>query len=124
MTDVPLRDHVERLLLEHNRYHESEKEASQRALEEALTEVQRRLGELNQLRMEVTTDRSQFVQRVAFEAKLDASDKEVRLLRNEIGALSEAMARLAGRQAAYAVMLAIALVVVPLILQLVLKQNP
>lgn len=118
---VNLRDYLERRFMDHMELHASEKESQQRAIGEALVEVQRRLAELNQLRAEVTEDRAQFVQNTAFDARADAVDKDLRQIRAEINTINESMARLSGRQAAYTAVLGVALVLVPLGMQLLLK---
>lgn len=113
-TAVSLRDFFERLFQEHAHLHESERKANQLALNNAHSEIDRRLEALNELRSEVTKDRDQFVQRGTFETKIEAMDKEVRILRDE-------MIGQRGRQAAYGVILGIISIVAPIAITLLLN---
>lgn len=113
---ISLQDYFERLLVEHGHLHASEREANQAALRNARSEIDRRLEALNELRSEVTKDRAQFVRTEVFEAKIEALAKDVRLLRDE--ALSER-----GRRAAYAVVLGVVAVVVPIAIQIILNRG-
>lgn len=68
----------------HLREHERDEEAHQRqhesdakAIELAVSNVDRRLGELNQLRSEVTTDRNQFLTRVEYNARHETLEGRV-----------------------------------------------
>lgn len=67
---VALKEYVERILEEQCLRNKVQLEATERALLLATRELERRLGELNQLRAEVTSDRSQFVQRSIYEHHL------------------------------------------------------
>lgn len=67
---VALKEYVERILEEQCLRNKVQLEATERALLLATREMERRLGELNQLRSEVTSDRSQFVQRAIYEHHL------------------------------------------------------
>jgi vacuolar-type H+-ATPase subunit E/Vma4 len=67
-----LREH-ERDQKAHQRQHESDA----KAIELAVSNVDRRLGELNQLRSEVTTDRNQFLTRVEYNARHETLEGRV-----------------------------------------------
>jgi len=116
MTTVPLREYFERLFIEHEKTHVRDHEATLRALGEAREHIEQRLQALNELRAEVTEDRGQLVQRTTFDAKTEAQDKELRLLRDDTAAIRAELANQRGRQAAYAAVLAIGLVVVPFVI--------
>lgn len=115
------RVYFERLVAEHGGQHAREREAAQRAIDEARARVEQRLQALNELRAEVTEDRGQLVQRTAFDAKTDAADKERGQLRDELAAIRADLANQRGRQAAYAVVLTIALVIIPVLIQFLLR---
>jgi chromosome segregation ATPase len=128
---VSLRDHFERLLsdqrryferllAEHEAHHNRDRDANNRALEEARERIDSRLTQLNELRNEVTTDRGQLVQRSTFDARMDAADKDRQNLRDEVSGVRAELANQRGRQAAYAAVLAVALVVVPILVQILL----
>jgi len=63
-SDVSLREYVERIFIGHDEKHGAE----QRVHENEQNELDRRLGELNQLRDEVLTDRARFITREVNEA--------------------------------------------------------
>lgn len=72
---VALREYVERILEEQCLRNQVRLDATDRALELARRELERRLGELNQLRAEVTSDRSQFVQRAIYDHHLSTTNE-------------------------------------------------
>jgi hypothetical protein len=122
---VPLREHLERLLADqskyferlltdHDRHHDRDREATNRAIDEARDRIDTRLGQLNELRSEVTKDRGLLVQRNLFDARMEAQD-------TAIDNIAKEQASQRGRQAAYAIVLGIALVLVPLIIQLLIR---
>ena len=113
---VSLQEYFERLIVEHNHLHVSEREASQTALAVARSEIDRRLAALNELRDEVTKDRSQFVRVDVFEARIEAISKDVRLLRDDT--IAER-----GRRAAYAIVLGILAVATPIVVQIILNRG-
>jgi len=120
---VSLREHIERLLAEHERRHELDRDATLRALEEARRIIDERLEALNELRREVTEDRGQLVQRTLFDEKVKTMDADRQLLRDELSAIRSELANQRGRQAAYAAVLATALIVVPILVQILLGRG-
>lgn len=75
-----LKEHFqERFTAAHER-HDAEVAAMQTALDVYRGEMERRLGELNQLRKEVTDDREQFVRREMYEPAIKEMVKEVNSL--------------------------------------------
>jgi hypothetical protein len=64
---VYLKEYVEKLLAGHERELVLRMKAMERALDLARDEVSRRLGELNQLRGEVISDREQFVMKTIYQ---------------------------------------------------------
>jgi hypothetical protein len=69
VSDVPLRDYIENILLEHDRRADARMNAMDRAVELARLDLSRRLGELNELREELLEDRSQFITRDVYDAR-------------------------------------------------------
>jgi hypothetical protein len=116
------RNYFEQRLKEHEAHHDRDREANNRAIEEARNRIDSRLQALNELRAEVTEDRGQLVQRGVFDSRMTSADKDRALIRDEVGLIREELARQKGRQAAYAAILAIALVVVPVLVQFLLRQ--
>lgn len=113
---VSLQEYFERLIVEHGHLHVSEREASQTALAAARAEIDRRLAALNELRDEVTKDRSQFVRVDVFDAKIEALSKDVRLLRDDT--IAER-----GRRAAYTIVLGVLAVATPIVVQILLNRG-
>jgi hypothetical protein len=66
---IYLKEYVERLLAGHERELVLRMAAMEKALDLARLEVDRRLGELNKLRAEVTADREQFVIKALYEVR-------------------------------------------------------
>jgi chromosome segregation ATPase len=128
---VSLRDHLERLLAdqrsyferllaEHEAHHNRDREANERALDEARVRMEQRLGALNELRQEVTEDRGQLVQRSTFEARMEAADKDRGVIRDDLASMRTEVSNMRGRQAAYAAMVGVAIILVPVLIQLFL----
>ena len=115
------RSYFERLLSEHEAHHDRDRDANNRALAEARERVEQRLSALNELRAEVTEDRGQLVQRTAFDTRTEAVDKDLKALREDIGSIRQELANQRGRSAAYAVVLGLAVVLVPVLLQFLLR---
>jgi hypothetical protein len=67
--DVPLREHIEAMLANHQRAHNVQHAAQEEARKEAQADIQRRLEGLNELRGEVTKDRSQFMRLDVYEQR-------------------------------------------------------
>ena len=67
------------------RAHRREHDADQRALDLAVAGIDRRLDELNQLRKEVITDRSQFVLHGGYESDIQALKVEFRGRNDALG---------------------------------------
>ena len=72
---VALKEYVERILAEQCLRNQIRADATDRALQIATRDLERRLGELNQLRSEVTSDRIQFVQRTIYEHHLNTTSE-------------------------------------------------
>jgi predicted nucleic acid-binding Zn-ribbon protein len=117
---VPMLYYLERLLHEHEVHHDRDREAGQRAVDEARNRVDARLAQLNELRREVTEDRGQLVQRVLFDTRMSSADHERGELKDDLADLRSELANMRGRQAAYASVLAVAIVIVPFLIQLLL----
>ncbi len=81
--DVPLRDYIERLFVEHQRAHTVEHASIEEARREAADDIKRRLGELNQLRSEVVQDRAQFLRSDVYDQKHDALQARVTKLEQQ-----------------------------------------
>jgi len=93
-------------------YHELEREATLRALEEARRVLERELRALNELRQEVTDDRGQLVQQATYDAKMDAVATDFKTIRDDLGAIRQQQANQQGRQATWMVVLTITLALV------------
>jgi len=63
------------------------------------------------------------VQRTLFDEKVKTMDADRQLLRDELSAIRSELANQRGRQAAYAAVLAIALIVVPILVQILLGRG-
>lgn len=77
MSDVTLKEHIEALLREKICRLEQRMDAMDEALELATREKDRRLGELNNLRREVMSDRSQFVRSDVYGPRHDQLDAQL-----------------------------------------------
>jgi len=82
MNDVPLREHVRELMLEREKAQNATFQATLRETELKSMEVERRLGQLNELRNEVLTDRARFIERTEV-------DLQLKNIREKIESLSE-----------------------------------
>jgi len=71
---VLLREHIDRIMAEKDKYYELCFRQAQEALILSKRELDRRLEELNELRKSVEKDRSQFVKADTFTMKAEASD--------------------------------------------------
>lgn len=112
MGRVSLRDYFERRFEDHAQLHTAQQEADQRALEAAQAVIERRLQGLNELRAEVLQDRLQFLPVATYDAKHEATLARIDELTKDLAAVKEEQSNQRGRQAAYAAMLAVFLVVV------------
>ena len=81
---VPLQQHIEGMMRDWQKAHESVHEVERLAIKEAKSQQDRRLEGLNELRSEVVTDRSEFVRRDVLEAKQDAMAKDIRTNANAV----------------------------------------
>jgi hypothetical protein len=81
---VPLREYIERIFDEKQKALELAFAAQQKALELATRSMELRLEKLNELRSEVTRDRSQFVRQDVFEGKQDSLEKSIHDLEKAI----------------------------------------
>lgn len=79
------------------RAHRREHESDQHAIKVAAEGVDRRLEELNQLRKEVISDRSQFVTAPTFKAEMDAVKVELRGKHDGLGQRIDAVEKLLDR---------------------------
>ena len=79
------------------RAHRREHDADQRAIDLAVAGIDRRLDELNQLRREVITDRSQFVLHGSYEADLQAIKIEFRGKHDAVDARIDALEKIIDR---------------------------
>lgn len=77
MTDVPLREFIERVIDEHDRRYNERWQAQQRELALAQREMERRLEGLNELRGQVVEDRGRFMTRELFDAEMTAITSRV-----------------------------------------------
>jgi len=112
---------LEQRMNDHDLRHAEQHIADQRAIGEARDRVEQRLGALNELRAEVTEDRGQLVQRTTYETRSDAIDKEIKAVREDIGLIRQELANQRGRAAAYAVVLGLAVVLIPVLIQFLLR---
>ena len=124
---VSLREYFERLLSEHDRHHERDQQATLRPLDEARREIERRLEGLNELREEYTKDRTedrgQYVRQELFNTKMDGIAADFRTVQDGLSASRAEQASQRGRQTAYAIVLAVALVLVPLLVQFIVTRG-
>lgn len=104
MTGEPVSDESGRRWLHHDREHEAaekahrrEHDSDQRAIKVAVDGVDRRLDDLNQLRKEVITDRSQFVQAESYASDQSAIKLELRSRHESLGQRIDAVEKLLDR---------------------------
>ena len=109
---VTQREYFERLFTEHEKHHQRDHLATMRALDTNSREMERRLEALNELRDEVTKDRAQFVRSETFDARMEAITLEFKGIRSDIGGIREELSNARGRQATWAVVLTVVLVLV------------
>ncbi|HEV8573107.1 MAG TPA: hypothetical protein VGR43_00215 [Dehalococcoidia bacterium] len=74
---VTLRDYVERIFDEKQKALELAFKAQQEALALASRTLELRLEKLNELRQEVTQDRSNYITRIQYEAEVGALEKKI-----------------------------------------------
>ena len=72
---VPLREYIEALIAERDK-----------AMKEALRQLEMRLAELNQLRAEVTEDRNRLVSRESYDTEHGALEERVNVVREQLSA--------------------------------------
>jgi hypothetical protein len=121
VSDISLRDYLEHLFEEHEKRHAREHEDAMRALEEARRVLDLRLGELNNLRREYTEDRGQLVQRQLFDSRMETQDNAIKAVGSEVGEIRSELSGWRGRQAAFGVVITVALVLVPLLINIFIK---
>lgn len=99
-----MNDEVDRRWAHHEREHEAaerahrrEHDSDQRAIKVAVDGVDRRLDELNQLRKEVISDRSQFVQAESYSSDQSAVKVELRGKYDSLGQRIDAVEKLLDR---------------------------
>ena len=115
------RRYFEQRFTEHEAHHDRDRDAGNRAIQEARERVEQRLEALNELRTEVVSDRTQFVKSEVFDARLHQAETDRARLQEDLGKIREELARQKGRSAAYAAVLAVALVIVPVALSWLLR---
>ena len=81
---VPLQEFLDRLTEAAHDAHKSVHAQEAIARDEAAKRIDARLEQLNELRSEVITDRGRFVNREAFDAKLEAIDARINALHDQI----------------------------------------
>jgi chromosome segregation ATPase len=109
--EVPLREHIEKLLADHRRQHSDEREANERALDEWRQSLEHRLQQLNELRADVMRDRAMFITKPEFDGLVAAIERDREQVREQIRELRSTIDQWKGRQAAFAVALTVGLVV-------------
>jgi len=81
---VLLREYIDRIMAEKDKYYELCFRNSQNALSLSKTELDRRLEDLNELRKSVEKDRAQFVKLETFNFKIEAEDSLIASLDKRI----------------------------------------
>jgi len=81
MDDVPLREFIERILDEREKAHNATFQAAMREADNKAKELERRLEGLNELRQEVTSDRSNFVTRTEWALRHDSMENTLNELK-------------------------------------------
>lgn len=108
-----------RLLAEHQRQHDIERAAEERRVDAEKATIEHRLEALNELRDEVLKDRSQFLQVATYDARHDQLQEEVNRLKFDLARVEKDLSRAQGRNAAFAVVLTIFLVLLSIVVPLV-----
>jgi hypothetical protein len=84
MTPSSESDHIRELLDQWQKDHLDRHRAEEHARQLAVTEINRRLDEMNELRAQITRERGTYVQREWFERIHDNTDKDREALRDEM----------------------------------------
>jgi len=75
VTDVPLKEYIERIFQERQAALEKAFAAQETALQLATRNLELRLEKLNELRQEVTQDRGEYVKREVYDQRVGALEK-------------------------------------------------
>lgn len=82
MSDVPLKDYVDYAISGERESRREQLAQMRLAVDLARDEVNRRLGEMNELRAQINKERADFLGREVFETNRDALEKRIREMEN------------------------------------------
>jgi hypothetical protein len=117
-----MREYLETLIAAHRREIDVKNESTQTAVLLAKEEVYRRLGELNQLRSEVISDREQFVSKLQFEPMMQERDAWRSDMTDKLTAINERIAKIEARGSTWTLAIGLFFVVLQIALMFLLRK--
>lgn len=122
MSDVSMREYLETLIAAHRRELDVRSAATESAILLAREEVARRLGELNQLRSEVISDREQFVSKLQFEPMMQERDAWRSDMTDKLTAINERITKIETRGSTWTLAIGLFFVVLQIALMFLLRK--
>ncbi len=122
MSDVPLKEYLESMFSAQQRELNVKHEAMSSAIELAREEVDRRLGELNQLRREVIDDREQFVSKLQFDPMMKERDAWRDAIGERINLLGDRLTRIETKGHTWTVAIGMFFVVLQIALMIFMRK--
>ena len=122
MSDISMREYLETLIAAHRREIDVKSEATESAILLAREEVARRLGELNQLRSEVVSDREQFVSKLQFEPMMQERDAWRSDITEKLVAINDRITRIETRGSTWTLAIGLFFVVLQIALMFLLRK--
>jgi len=122
MSDVSMREYLETLISAHRRELDVRSAATESAILLAREEVARRLGELNQLRSEVVSDREQFVSKLQFEPMMQERDAWRGDITEKLTSINERITKIETRGSTWTLAIGLFFVVLQIALMFLLRK--